>query len=66
MKYYFHILGQNRLKIDAAGQVFSNRVDAAEHGQFIAKDLKNAGLKDVLIIVTSDNGEILCRIDVKS
>ena len=62
--YFFHILSRHRLKIDGTGQVFSHKAHADEHGQFIAKDLRTAGLKEVLILVASDSGEILYRIEV--
>jgi hypothetical protein len=65
VKYFFHILSRNRLKIDRTGQVFSHKAHADEHGQFVAKDLRTAGLKDVLILVTSDSGEILYRIGIE-
>ena len=64
MKYYFHIVGHEKLQIDRFGETFINPSNMKDHARFLAKDLSGAGLRGYTLVVTKEDGFIVDRLEI--
>lgn len=61
MRYYFHIVGAERLQVDRAGQTFTEVANVEDHARYLAKDLSGSGLSGYTVVATNDRGDIVFR-----
>ena len=64
MKYYFHIVGLERLQVDRAGETFVDPENMKDHARFLATDLSGSGLRGYTVVVTKESGDIVHRVEI--
>jgi hypothetical protein len=64
MKYYFHILGHERLQVDRSGETFVDPENMKDHARFLAKDLSGSGLRGYTLVVTTESSDIVHRLEI--
>ena len=65
MKYFFHIVGHDKLQVDRSGENFVDPENMKDHARFLAKDLSGAGLRGYTLVVAKENGDIAYRMEIE-